>query len=214
MKKITLISFLMSFSVIVLYAQNIELQGKAKITEMDTVTDNSANVVRQADGTLALRNYKIGDLAQGGIVFYVDESGEHGLVSDTVDLIVITRWYAGTFGNTRATGDGPYSGEMNTAIIMAAHVSIGDDGNPYAARLCANLNKGGFGDWYLPSKEELSLMHTNLNLAGLGSFPNHTYWSSTESSNTSAWTYNFTDGSQNTFNKNFEVCAVRPIRAF
>ena len=33
---------------------------------MDTVTDVSANVVRQADGTLALRQYKIGDMAQGG----------------------------------------------------------------------------------------------------------------------------------------------------
>ena len=49
------------------------------ITVMDSVTDVSANVVRQADGTLALRQYKIGDMAQGGIIFYIDESGEHGL---------------------------------------------------------------------------------------------------------------------------------------
>ena len=68
---------------------------------MDTVTDITANVVRQSDGTLALRQYKIGDIAQGGIIFYIDESGEHGLAADTVDLSTGIRWYAGSYGSTR-----------------------------------------------------------------------------------------------------------------
>ncbi|MCB0669676.1 MAG: hypothetical protein KDC80_27815 [Saprospiraceae bacterium] len=120
MKNITLLSFFMSLSIVGLYAQNLEVQGKAKITVMDTVTDVTANVVRQTDGTLALRQYKIGDIAQGGIVFYIDESGEHGLVADEVDLSTGIRWYAGTDGNTQAKGDSPFAGEMNTAIIIAS----------------------------------------------------------------------------------------------
>ena len=118
-------------------AQSLEVVGRAKITVMDTVTDASANVVMQSDGTLALRQYKIGDLAQGGIIFYIDESGEHGLAADTADVSEGIRWHAGTYGNTQAKGDGPFAGEMNTAIIISSQVAIGDDGDPYAARLCA-----------------------------------------------------------------------------
>ncbi len=63
-----------------MFAQNkLEVEGKARITVMDTVTNVSSNIVRQSDGTLALRQYQIGDFAQGGIVFWVDETGEHGM---------------------------------------------------------------------------------------------------------------------------------------
>lgn len=217
MKKNTLLIFLMSLLVMGLYAQNLEVIGKAKITVMDTVTDVSANVVRQSDGTLALRKYKIGDMAQGGIVFFVDESGEHGLAADTVDLHTFIRWSAGTFGNTQAKGDGSFSGEMNTAIIISAQVSIGDDGSTYAARLCAELQKGGYGDWYLPSKEELNLMYTNLYLAGLGGFQidvlNSRYWSSTEFDSDNALLQNFISGNQFPDFKSTSY-RVRPIRAF
>ena len=186
MKKIILLTLLLSLLISGLYAQNIEVVGKAKITVMDSVTDVSANVVRQSDGTLALRHYKIGDMTQGGIVFYIDESGEHDLVADTADLSTGIRWYAGTNGNTQAKGDGPFAGEMNTAIIISSQVAIGDDEDTYAARLCAELQKGGYGDWYLPSKEELNLMYTNLHLAGLGGFGFGYYWSSAEAGIASA----------------------------
>ena len=212
MRKITLLTYLISLSVMSLFAQNVEVEGKAKITVMDTVTDVSANVIRQSDGTLALRQYKIGDMAQGGIVFYIDESGEHGLVADTVDLSTGIRWYAGTFGNTQAKGDGPFAGEMNTAIIISSQVAIGDDEGTYAARLCAELQKGGYGDWYLPSKEELNLMHTNLHLAGLGGFASVYYWSSNEFNNLSAWARNFAN-SDHHFIKNTSY-RVRAVRSF
>lgn len=213
MKKITLLTYLMSLSVMSLFAQNVEVEGKAKITVMDTVTNVSANVIRQSDGTLALRQYKIGDMTQGGIVFYVDESGEHGLVADIVDLSTGIRWYAGTFGNTQAKGDGPFSGEMNTAIIISSQVAIGDDGDTYAARLCAELQKGGYGDWYLPSKEELNLMYTNLHLAGLGGFASAFYWSSAELNSSFAWIQYFIFGNHYNNNKsNFN--RVRAVRAF
>ncbi len=71
-------------------------------------------------------------------------------------------------------GDGPYSGEINTAIIIASHAAIGDDNITYAARICNELQvtEAGktYGDWYLPSKEELILMHQNKALI------NNTVW--------------------------------------
>ena len=214
MKKFTLLTFSICLVVMNISAQTIEVQGKATITDMDTMTDVSANVVRLSDGTLALRQYKSGDLAQGGIVFYVDESGEHGLAADTVDLTVGTRWFAGTNGNTQARGNGPFAGEMNTAIIISSQVAIGDDGDDYAARLCADLQKGGYGDWYLPSIDELNLMYTNLQLEGLGGFTGSFYWSSTEVSSSGAFGKNFGNGSQASGDKNTNSVRVRPIRAF
>ncbi len=214
MRKNTVLAFLMSLLVMGLYAQNLEVEGKAKITVMDTLTDESANVVRQSDGTLALRQYKIGDMAQGGIVFYVDESGEHGLAADTGDLHVGIRWNAGTFGDTQAKGDGPFAGEMNTAIIISSQVAIGDDGNIYAARMCAELQKGGYGDWYLPSKEELNLMYTKLHLDNLGGFASEPYWSSTEFSAFASWEQNFLDGDQDADPAKDSNHRVRAVRAF
>ena len=216
----------MSLLVFTLDAQNLVVEGKTKITVIDTVTDVSANVVRQTDGTLALRQYKIGDKAQGGIVFYVDESGEHGLAADTVDLSPGTRWWAGKNGNTQAKGDGPFAGEMNTAIIISSQVWIGDDGFSYAARACAELQKGGYGDWYLPSKEELNLMWKNLHRFGcpneaptssfcptaLGGFASF-YWSSSEINDDEAWLQDFDDGIQfGDFKGSSD--RVRAIRAF
>ncbi|MCB0669675.1 MAG: DUF1566 domain-containing protein [Saprospiraceae bacterium] len=93
-------------------------------------------------------------------------------------------------------------------------MSIGDDGNTYAARLCSELQKGSYGDWYLPSKEELNLMYTNLHLNGLGGFTNALYWSSTEQNSTNAWGQTFSSGGQASGVKNANTVRVRAIRAF
>lgn len=201
--------------VLPLFSQKLEVEGKAKVTSMDTVTDVSANVVRQPDGTLALRQYKIRDMAQGGIIFFVDESGEHGLVADTTDLSISMRWFAQAMPvkPTQAKGDGPFAGEMNTAIIISAYVAIGDDGLAYAAKLCAEVQKGGYGDWYLPSKGELNLIYSNLHMAGLGGFAGENYWSATEIDKSNAWSQDFSDGTQNMEDKGNNH-HVRAVRAF
>lgn len=152
--------------------------------------------------------------------------GQHGLVCAKEDQNggSSMRWYAGTSGDTRAYGDGPLAGEMNTAIIIASQVAIGDDGSTYAARICAELQvtEGSktYGDWYLPSKEELNLMYENkatidakaIDNEGSG-FASNYYWSSTEYSNTNAWFQYFYDGNQNSYYK-YYTTYVRAVRAF
>jgi len=170
--------------------------------------------------------YSVGDFAQGGIVFWVDEIGQHGLVCAKTDQDGGSgiRWYAGTFGVTRATGDGPYAGELNTAIIIAVQAAIGDDGDDYAAQICNDLKitEGGktYGDWYLPSGEELFMMYNNMKIInataianGGSSFASDYYWTSKEHNSSGAFRqpfgggYNVLDGKDN---KN----RVRAVRAF
>ena len=166
--------------------------------------------------------YSIGDFAQGGIVFWVDETGQHGLVCDKSDLPGFTRWFAGSYTSTMAFGRGPFSGEANTTIIIA-NQGFGD-GATYAARICNELQitEGGktYGDWYLPSKDELHQMYVNratINATAVAnsgsSFVSSIYWSSTEANGLDAWLQDFSSGSQSFFDKFLEVY-VRAIRAF
>ena len=173
----------------------------------------------------AAATYSIGDFAHGGIVFWVDETGQHGLVCAKEDQSSGVRWYAGTYGKTQAKGDGVYSGKANTAIIIAAQVAIGDDGNTYAARICNELQitevGKTYGDWYLPSKYELNLMYQNKTTinntasANAGSdFSTYSYWSSTEDGNNNAWIQNFGYGVQKCYSKYYPNNSGRAVRAF
>ena len=171
----------------------------------------------------ANKPYSIGDFVHGGIVFWVDETGQHGLVCAKEDHSASVRWFGGTNGNTQAKGDGVYAGKANTTIIIAATVSIGDDNVTYAARVCNELQvtEGGktYGDWYLPSNHELNLMYQNSRTinttAGNNSGSNlaSTYWSSKEIDNDSAWLINMSTGNGADTNKATNS-KVRAVRAF
>ena len=172
--------------------------------------------------------YSVGDFAQGGVVFWVDETGQQGLVAAKDDQSQSTgfSWNAGTYGYTHANGDGLFAGEANTSKIIAAHVAIGDDGSTYAARICneLQLTEGGktYGDWYLPSLEEVNLMYINkasidaTAIANGGSgFADEYYWSSSEYDFGNAWVQHLFYGSQTWPAKVFfEGIYVRAVRAF
>ena len=182
------------------------------------------NKVDKEEGKGLSTIYSVGDFAQGGIVYWVDETGQHGLVCTKEDQSTGVRWFAGTHGDTRSKGDGLFSGEANTVIIIAAHAAIGDDGGTYAARMCNELQitEGGktYGDWYLPSWQELNLMEQNKSIInttatanGGVDFATDRYWSSTERVNLSAWYKDFSNGGQGFNNKNLTYF-VRAVRAF
>jgi hypothetical protein len=191
------------------------------------VTDD--NTFYSYDGsawkTIGSQKYSVGDFAQGGVVFYVDETGEHGLVCAKDDQATPpgTKWYAGTYLYTMATGEGVYSGEMNTALIVARQ-EFGD-GTNYAALVCAELevteNGESYGDWYLPSRYELNLIYENkatINATatanGGTALQEDYYYSSTETSHNSVWRQNLLNGYQvgNASKQNSDN--VRAIRAF
>ncbi len=174
-----------------------------------------------------VKTYKVGDFVYGGIVFWVDETGQHGLVCAKYNQSSGAKWYAGTNIRTMATGNGPKAGFMNTAIIIASQ-GYGD-GTNYVARICnelkitegAQIISNTYGDWYLPSLEELKLMYENKAIInataakhGGSSFSSvGIYWSSTQYGPPTAWCVMFKDGSSSGDFKVFKHY-VRAVRAF
>jgi hypothetical protein len=160
--------------------------------------------------------YAIGDTHQGGIIFYLDASGKHGLISAPTDQSAGIKWDNESFVDTYAYGNGIGAGEGNSQGIRRWQ---GYCSSCYASELCQDLSLGGETDWYLPSKYELNLMFENigqgnaLGLGNIGNFANNYYWSSTEIDNKFAWRQYFGNGFQNYFNKD-ATNSVRAVRAF
>ncbi len=70
-----------------------------------------------------------------------------------------------------------------------------------------------YNDWFLPSKDLLAAMYTNLHAEGLGDFADAIYWSSTENDADQAEGQNFADGIATQPTKN-QAKRVRACRVF
>jgi len=157
--------------------------------------------------------YAVGQAKQGGIVFYVDDSGQHGLVVATADYAGTVSWITSSNMNTNALRNGIYGGQYNTDRIN----EVQSNGSS-AALAAAQTTAGNYGDWYLPSKIELNLLYLARNSVGMGA-SSGIYWSSTEvgvvngDASTTAHTQSFPDGAQATAAKS-TAYKVRAIRRF
>jgi len=175
--------------------------------------------------------HPIGSFHAGGIVFWLDEWGEHGLVCDIVDYAYNADFGCCLIPISGADGIEIGTGAQNTQVIVNADCS--DSHSEYrlqnirgitAAVLCSNSRSSGYSDWFLPSKNELNQMYLNklkinstaLSLGGsafsTGAIP---YWSSSvdDGDDFSAWLQLFSDGKQNNYTRIFP-CNVRAVRAF
>src|SRR5450759_1990467 len=169
-------------------------------------TPSTAGSMSAADKTklnaIATPAHTIGESYGGGIIFYLDASGKHGLIAATTDQSTGIQWYNGSYTNTTAFASSVGAGDGNTSMIV-----FNQGAGAYAAKLFYDLNTGVFTDWYLPSKYELDLMYRNIgqgNLLGLGNvggFATNGYWSSTENDSNFAWAQSFLYGYQSYSNK-------------
>ncbi|HRI20476.1 MAG TPA: DUF1566 domain-containing protein [Panacibacter sp.] len=152
----------------------------------------------------------IGEHFGGGIVFWVDSLGEHGLIADETDLGLFI-WWGGEFPITGAIKRAIGAGNANTKKIIRLQGKTGS----YAALECAKSARGGYSDWFLPSINELSKLYQRRSI--IGGFDGDFYWSSTEiageSSNYAAWVVYFPDGSI-AGNYKYNAFSVRAIRSF
>src|SRR5690606_33402763 len=119
---------------------NVQINTGGGLTDMGTTQFMAvpyAMHAKTAESVSSVITYSVGDFAHGGIVFWVDETGQHGLVAAKVDQNngIGIQWNNGSSTNTEASGDGVYAGEMNTMLIIA---NQGSDSNNYAAGICAN----------------------------------------------------------------------------
>ena len=164
----------------------------------------------------------IGEKYGGGIIIWLDEKREHGLIAALEDSHAGIQWKNGRakftehFGDravraTNAKRDGIGAGEMNTLLIVSQQTEDEFFGD-FAAKVATQCNLGGYGDWYLPSKKELEILHSLKD--EIGGFISVNYWSSTEYNVGFAWGMGFKHyKSEYTFNKG-TACAVRCIRKF
>jgi hypothetical protein len=148
----------------------------------------------------------IGSNYAGGIVFYVDSTGQHGLVCAPSDQ--------GSFqwGCNQQFIGGTSSligfGQSNTNQINLLCTE-----NQIASRICADLILNSYSDWYLPSFNEL--MEIFWNLQGTNGFSTNFYWSSTEDGQGYAKCMYFSHGfAGSTSNAKFVSQRVRAIRSF
>lgn len=131
----------------------------------------------------AVATFHIGEAYGGGIIYFIDSTGQHGLIAATQDIgnSAYKVWNNGSNGTTKATATGLYMGALNTDKIIYFQ-GTGD----YAAADCRSYNGGGYTDWYLPSKRETVLLRKNGGAAGL-SLSSNGYYTSTEADVNSAY---------------------------
>ena len=166
--------------------------------------------------------YQLGDLAEGGIVFYVDSTGQHGLVAAMQDLTE----GATDFGDYGYNG---YSWGCMETYIGADLTSIGTglqntldivencSETPIAASEALAYETEGYSDWFLPSQSELLEMYNTIGQGSddnfIGSFDNARYWSSSENNESGSWFVYFFNGGSIPSSK-LSTNKVRPIRSF
>ena len=170
--------------------------------------------------------YAIGDTGPaGGLIFYIDEADAFSWTYLEV-APASTEWTSnvwGGFGTTVTGADGTAigTGAQNTIDIVTQFGGQEpyESKTDYAAKLCSDLESGGYDDWFLPSKDELDAIWDNLvddgtgANSGVGGFATSTYWSSSEDGSIIAWSQLFINGFQYYGSKDDDR-RVRAVRAF
>ena len=95
---------------------------------------------------------KIGDFHQGGYVFYLDSTSEHGMVMAPPETEQSLQW--GCYGILMDFGNPNITAEFGWGEYCTSRMVIKCN-EPYAAgRYCYNLESGGFKDWFMPNLRE------------------------------------------------------------
>ena len=171
----------------------------------ETKVTAGANVTVTGTGTLASpyvvnsHVYSVGELLGGGIVFWIDHTGQHGFIVSLTNISQSSTW--SNIANMRIgmTAQSTWNGQGNATAIMAqsGHVTS-------AAKLCdeysnADYVTGIYTDWYLPAIDQLSLAYDarytfNRHIEGVSGaniISDTYYWSSTEADYQNAMDYFF-----------------------
>ncbi len=145
----------------------------------------------------------LGEGYGGGIIFYLDATGQHGLIAAANDQPMLP-WGCYPFsipGTSTLWG----TGQANTTTIVAGCLDMG------AARECDELELNGYSDWYLPSRDELVEMYNQRDI--IGNMVPSFYWSSSENDGGTAFSESFEWG-YNYGRAKYDYCYVRAIRSF
>ena len=182
---------------------------------------NVGDILCEGDKVVSPDNYDSKNATAIGVVFYVDDSGEHGLAVALQDEGLFTWGGYGTDTQLenytrRGSAADDMDGKNNTKTIIELKKN-------YPAFDAVSYLKG----WYLPAAGQLKKLYKNLDevnptLEKVGAqivkAIGVTYWSSTEYSDTDAWyisTIGGLDHTANGYNDNKNgTRLVRSVRDF
>ncbi|MEO6521771.1 MAG: hypothetical protein ABIN91_08835 [Mucilaginibacter sp.] len=151
--------------------------GNTTITATQAADDNYSDATISANlQVVPVGTFVTGQSYLGGIIFYINGTGQHGLMVSPVDLSTSAPWAptVTSLAPTNATSFTIGSGAANTTKILNI---LGNTGT-YAAKLCTDYRGGGFSDWFLPSIAELAFIRYNKDI--VGGIANTDYWTSNE----------------------------------
>lgn len=181
-------------------------------------------------GSSSSATHYVGELYGGGIVFWVDQTGEPGLIASLDDL---NGGSGVSWSNITSTEIGASAKSM-TDGLSNSNAIVGQSGHTSsAAKLCLDYSittDQTYDDWYLPSNRELYLLASqdilidkildndgDANTNGFSQEYTHPtygrYWSSTENLNNYACGYYFLYSYSYFYYKGFTY-RVRAVRAF
>ncbi len=162
---------------------------------------------------------EIGDFHEGGVIFYLDSTGEHGLICSITDQGNETYWSGNAEDIPGADGIIIGTGMQNTIDIENGNNT--GVASEIAVYLCTQYSINDYDNWFLPSKDELNLISLNKDVINATAITNggtefyqRSYWSSTEFDAGHAWKQDINNGEQFTYAKTHYACSVRAIRAF
>ncbi len=165
-------------------------------------------------------SYAIGDKGPaGGKVFYDKGSTSDGwryLEFAATDIAGKYEWGCKGIAIPAATPTAVGEGKQNTATYIARNCSPDTAGRTVAGTAVDGYSAGGYDDWYMPSKDELSLMYAQgrTNSAfDLG--PNAYYWTSS-STGGNTWALKFGNTSAGFYYTlaRENLMSVRAVRSF
>ena len=175
------------------------------------------------DFTISLKQrHMVGEIYLGGIIYFVDHTGQHGLIAslDDLDGGNGVQWSDALISEVGPGAQSATDGLSNTDAMLSHQNATS------AAQLCRNLGP----DWYLPSNREVYLLFSQEILIDQildnDGDPNTNgliqekfeptvarYWSSTEQDEEYAWMYKAASGDTSPYKKKYTYM-VRAIRAF
>lgn len=150
------------------------------------------------------KKIEIGQNYNGGTIFYIDDTGTHGLIAD--DSYQTTNIWGSTSISTASKDITIGSGQSNTTKIVSVQSCYYASN---AACYCNDYIKDGYDDWYLPSLKEIELIGKNTEILN----DSYSYWTSSEYSTGSAYYYN-TQNITNKYTSKSTNFRVIPIRSF
>ncbi len=177
-----------------------------------SVSADGINVPLSVNATGTLEK---GDFYKGGIVFYIDDSKNHGFVCAIKDQSKEAGWGCSGTELDKADATIPGSGKLNTGNIVKGCHTAG-----IAAELCLNLNLNCFTDWFLPARDLMIQTAENYHtirrisvMNGGADFSAEYYWSSSQSDSDQAYVIQLPSGISRPLPKN-GLWGVRAVRAF